>query len=409
MIELADTLPDVNVRPAEYKRLLGYPRDVFMQARSRELAEWAREWYSKNGHPWVYAREVDKFENNGNALLIDSSPFTSARLQHTLSQAGAHSVIVVAVSAGRELEAEAQKLWREEKPDEYFFLEMFGSAVVEHLTTMTGARLCAWAEGHAMAVLPHYSPGYPELDIAEQSTLLDLIRHSQGQTLPGALDVLESGMLRPKKSLLAVFGLTKHTDRLRRITELVPCENCSFAPCDYRRAPYARNQDEVRTPSPEPVTVQSAAKYTINNKALKRWTEERLQLEDREDRSISAVFRYEGTTCTNMGRPLSFHYNVELGPREEGYPIRQQCCVPAPGDDGYTHMCQYINNNPEHLMASIHDEKPLLGHPLNAVLSWPRPFCAAGCYCEPESREHKWGLVLETIHYALAQREKHER
>jgi hypothetical protein len=27
---------------------------------------------------------------------------------------------------------------------------------------------------------------------------------------------------------------------------------------------------------------------------------------------------------------------------------------------------------------------------------------SAGCYCEPESRLHKWGLVLETIHYALA-------
>ena len=26
----------------------------------------------------------------------------------------------------------------------------------------------------------------------------------------------------------------------------------------------------------------------------------------------------------------------------------------------------------------------------------------AGCYCEPASRKHKWGLVLETIHFALA-------
>jgi hypothetical protein len=29
----------------------------------------------------------------------------------------------------------------------------------------------------------------------------------------------------------------------------------------------------------------------------------------------------------------------------------------------------------------------------------------AGCYCEPNSRKHKWGLVLETIHYALVQKE----
>ena len=35
---------------------------------------------------------------------------------------------------------------QEEKPDEYFFLETFGSAVVEHLITVAGARLCAWAD-----------------------------------------------------------------------------------------------------------------------------------------------------------------------------------------------------------------------------------------------------------------------
>jgi hypothetical protein len=39
------------------------------------------------------------------------------------------------------------------------------------------------------------------------------------------------------------------------------------------------------------------------------------------------------------------------------------------------------------------------------VLPWRRGSSVAGCFCEADSREHKWGLVLETIHYALAQRE----
>ena len=47
MIELVDTLPDINVQPAEYKRLLGYPRDRVLDGRARELAEWARAWYAK--------------------------------------------------------------------------------------------------------------------------------------------------------------------------------------------------------------------------------------------------------------------------------------------------------------------------------------------------------------------------
>jgi hypothetical protein len=62
--------------------------------------------------------------------------------------------------------------------------------------------------------------------------------------------------------------------------------------------------------------------------------------------------------------------------------------------------------NAEHLMVAIDHDKPLLGHPLNDVLSWQRPTIGAGCYCEPVSRKHKWGLVFETIHYALVQRDK---
>jgi len=127
-------------------------------------------------------------------------------------------------------------------------------------------------------------------------------------------------------------------------------------------------------------------------------------MDEREDGSVDAVFRYDGTTCTNMGRPLTFEYNVKLGPREEGYPIREQHCAPAVGDTGHTHMCQYIAD-PEGMMGAIDREKPLGGERLNAVLSWRREANGAGCFCEAASRNHKWGLVLETIHYALAQRE----
>jgi hypothetical protein len=408
-IELASTLPDMNVQPAEYIRLLGYPRGWVLEGRARELADWARAWYAKHGRPWVYARRAESLALVDDSIQIEGVPFTSSRLQSTLQQAEAHGVILVAVGAGPEAEEEARRRWAEEKPDEYFFLEMFGSAVVEHLTTMTGANLCDWAERHGMAVLPHYSPGYPEWDIAQQRRLLDLVKQGQDQVLPSRVEVLDSGMLRPKKTLLAVFGLTRHTDRLRKLTELVPCENCSYTPCQYRRVPYRRAQPgngdgSSRVDILDADILNSDAEYSVNTKALKRWAEERLSLQMRHGGSIDAQFRYDGTTCTNMGRSLTFHYHVKLGPRAEGYPIQEQRCVPATGDTGHTHMCQYLEN-PERLMNAIQSERPLGGQPLNAVLSWQRPTCAPGCYCDAASREHKWGLVLETLHYALVQKE----
>jgi hypothetical protein len=404
-IELAVARAEVNVLPEEYARLLGYPRGFVLEGRALELAEWARDWYAQHGRPWVYARQVGTFAIEGDSICIDGTRFLSKRLGSTLGEAGAHSVILVAVGAGAEAEEEARQRWTDEKPDEYFFLEMYGAAVVEHLTTTTGARLCAWAEEHGMAVLPHYSPGYPEWDVAEQPRLLELMKRTRREGFPSELESFESGMLRPRKSQLAVFGLTRHTERLRRLTELVPCENCSFGPCDYRRAPYRRPPRGVgeKIAVRRPVLDENAA-YSVNRKALHRWAKERLSMDVHEDGSLDALFRYDGTTCTNMGRPLTFQYRVKLGPREEGYPIREQSCAPDAGDTGHTLMCQYIEN-PYGLMGAIESEKPLRGEGLNAVLSWRREANGAGCFCEGASRNHKWGLVLETIHYALVQKE----
>lgn len=404
MIEIVDNSPDISVEPGEYVRLLGYPRGFALEGRASELAEGAREWFQRNGHPWVYARSVDGLRIEDNSVVIDGVTFNSQRLRSTLHTAGARDAVLVAVSAGPELEEEAQARWRDAKPDEYFFFEVFGSAVVEYLVTMTGARLCAWADGEGAAVLPHYSPGYPDWAIDEQASLLELIRRSRPDAV--RIDAMESGMLRPKKSLLAVFGVTRHTDRVRRLTELSPCENCSFIPCQYRRAPYRRSRPSVASELPLKAVETSAplskdATYTVGVKALQRWRQERLSITVREDGRILALFRYDGTTCTNMGRPLQFHYHVTLGPRESGYPILEQSCAPAPDDQGYTSMCRYITDR-EQLMATIAVERPLHGRPLDEVIRWTRASSPAGCYCEAESRQHKWGLVLETIHYALS-------
>lgn len=406
-MEIVDRQPEIDVDPAEYIRLLGYPRGHVLEGRALELADWARAWYAEHGRPWTYARLVEDVRTADDGVMIDGTRFGGRRLRASLSRAGADAAFVAAVSAGEEAEAEAQRLWREERPDEYFFLEVFASAVVEHLTTMAGAQLCAWAEARNMAVLPHDSPGYAGWDVAEQAALLDVIARKTA-SMPGAIRVLPSGALWPKKSLLAVFGVTRRVDEVRRLTELVPCENCSFRNCQYRRVPYRRGTTtavgDIRVGTIE----RGTSRYTVNPRALRRWARERLTLEVREDGSVDAVFRYDGTTCTNMGMPLAFQYAVTLGPRGEGYPIRAQRCMPVPGDHGYRAMCGYLRDG-ERLVDTIASERPLLGQPLDAALSWRRPSSAAGCYCEAESRAHKWGLVLETIHFALAERDGENR
>jgi hypothetical protein len=266
-----------------------------------------------------------------------------------------------------------------------------------------------------MAVLPHYSPGYSGWDTADQNRLFEAIR-AGANLFPGDLRVLESGMLQPKKSLLAVFGVTQQVERVLRSANLVPCENCSFSPCQYRRAPYQHAQlqlEDVRRLQPHRNGAETRivngsaldlnARYSINQRALRKWSRERLHLRRLEARLIEARFRYEGTTCSNLGRPLAYEYVIKLDGPENGYRIRETACAPAPGDTGHAAMCEYINDG-EKLTAAIARECPLAGRPLNDVLVWKRPFSPAACYCDAESRMHKWGLVLEVIHFALARR-----
>ncbi|MFO7445602.1 MAG: hypothetical protein R6W90_04510 [Ignavibacteriaceae bacterium] len=429
MNELIDIKPDINISESEYKRLLGYPYNYKLEGRARELADWARQWYSENGKPWIFALPSTDLDFSFSKLRIDNAEFASGKLRHQFAEAQVEKAMLVIVSAGKECEEKARELWEEGKPDEYFFLEIFGSAVVEHLITNTGARFCAWADENKMAVLPHYSPGYPGWNVTDQKQLLQLIIQRKTTALPGEIYAFETGMLNPKKSLLAVFGVTKKLDKVSDLRELVPCENCSLLSCQFRRIPYKHSRAQIEdvtrmqgfeTTEPEfssenndndknfyyPVLIQNA-KYSINSKALLKWSREKLQVKYLDDNSVEARFRYEGTTCSNMGRRLEFDYYIKLGPASEGYKIIELNCSPAPGDTGYTDMCEYIKD-PESLMNSIETEKPLLGKPLNDILNREKHFSPEGCYCKAESRDHKWGLAFEVLHYALVQHEIEE-
>ncbi len=355
MDELLDLTPEVNVSDAEYKRLLGYPAHYEFDERVASLIDKTKQWYAVHGKPWVYIRPAAKLEWSNHVFRINDIEFASKRLYEYLSNAEADSAMLVAVSAGKACEAKALELWQEEKPDEYFFMEMYGSAVVENLITTTGARLCAWADERKVAVLPHYSPGYPEWDIAQQNKLFNIIREKNTkENFPGELFVMDSGMLNPKKSLLAVFGITSRLDKVNDLRRLIPCENCSLESCSYRRAPYKRsitqtesvNNIAVNDKPGERADVKLShnASYKINSKALDKWCKERLSLNVLDDHSFEAHFRYDGTTCANTGRPLQFLYRVKLAAPENNYKILEAYCYPAPGDTGHTFMCQYTKD-----------------------------------------------------------------
>jgi hypothetical protein len=243
MFELIESHPPVDVSEAEYQRLLGYPKSRRIEGRARELADAARAWFLEHGRPWIHAHETGALELRNERVCFGTAEFASPRLHALFAEAQAHGAVLLAVSAGHECEEQARQLWQDGKPDEFFFLKVFGSAVVEHLVMQASGRICAWADDRQMAVLPHFSPGYAGWDIRDQASLWDLFRQQPALNgrWPGKLEVLESGMLRPEKSLLAIFGLTRDLEKARRSARLIPCESCPLPNCRFRRVAYKRS------------------------------------------------------------------------------------------------------------------------------------------------------------------------
>ena len=126
----------------------------------------------------------------------------------------------------------------------------YASAVVEHLVTSTGAQSLRLGGESRHGRLAPLQSRLSRMGYCRAAPASRVDAEDAQAAFPSNVEVFDTGMLRPKKTLLAVFGLTRHTDRLRRLSDLVPCENCSFGPCQYRRAPIAALRNVRRaTPS----------------------------------------------------------------------------------------------------------------------------------------------------------------
>lgn len=391
-VERLESPASCEVGDAEYRRLLGYPPGADPSERALELGRQSRRWYAEHGRPWSYFREAPLRYGHG-AVLIDGAPFRSPGLLERFRNAGVDRVVLAVACAGAGCEERARTLWAEGKPDEFFFLDLFGSAVVEGLVSGLNGRVCAWADGEGRRALPHYSPGYSGWDVAEQARLFDRLERGCTVALPEPLRVLPSGMLVPRKALLAVIGLTAAGPASP--PGAVPCVDCSFSPCRYRRLPYRQ-----AAAAPAPARPPAASAYRIGERALRKWAAERVTLERKPNGAVLARFRLDGTTCSNLGQPLAFDYELELGRSEAGWILRRAHCRPAPGDEGHRKMCAYLSE-PEPLQRALAQEAPPTGVPLDEALAAAPPGAASGCLCTAEYRAHKWSMALQAVHFAL--------
>ncbi|MBP7141681.1 MAG: hypothetical protein KBA71_07215 [Opitutaceae bacterium] len=185
--------PVPEISEACYRRFLRLPASRPMEGRLEENAIFVRTWFAAHARPWSVSAPVT-LAVEGDTLLADGEAFLSPQLVSRIGTRGCG--MLLAVSAGPEAEQEAAARWRADEPDLYYFIECYASAVVDTLLrkacTQLGSR-------------EFWCPGYREWPLVQMPRLLDLLQRKT--SLPGPLRVLESGMLTPRKSQIALVPL----------------------------------------------------------------------------------------------------------------------------------------------------------------------------------------------------------
>ncbi|MEM8678421.1 MAG: hypothetical protein AAGF97_03600, partial [Planctomycetota bacterium] len=340
---MLDTVPD-----SLYRRHLGLPLTAEIDDPLAAKIQAARDWFVQHADPLVTTREIDISRIVYAVIhLANQTQLHSTLLAQGFARAHVDRIVLAAITAGASVDERIDELWRGDRPDEAMFLNAYAIAAVEHWRAETGKQLTQRFASEGRTVLPHYSPGYDGWGLSDQARLYRLLAEDG---IP--IQLLASGGLSPNKSTLAVYGITPRRDFGEPLAEYWTCR-VSAAP------------SRTRT-----------ARYAFPEKTLKKWRDQRLKLRVTAEGNVDAEFKFDGSTCSNLGVPIAYDYSVQLQPEDARYRIVASDCQPRENHHGFRSMCAYLNN-PDQFVRQLEEHRPLVGEYLTSALTWDAPVSPA--------------------------------
>ncbi len=222
------------VDPGELARLLGYPVGTRLEGRPAELAEAARDWFDEHARPWSAVRRLKILTVDESRVMVEGGAILRSRpLADRLRRTDCEELAIAVTTAGSEVDDHSARLWAEDRPDEAFFADRFGAAAAEHLAAARAMWMRTELVRRGRGLLPGYSPGFDGWSLTDQPVLFRLLG-TEAAELPGPLEMLDTGMLSPKNSLLATFGMTQRSELAESLWERDKCSWCSLSPCALR-------------------------------------------------------------------------------------------------------------------------------------------------------------------------------
>lgn len=143
------------------------------------------------------AKDVPEIHLDGCALVLSGHDIAS-------HLAGARSVGLMAVTLGSALEQELHRLALLD-PTAELLLDACGTTAIEHAADAAEAVLADEAARRGLCATSRFSPGYGDLPLALQPTLLDALDASRRL----GIGLTDSLLMIPTKSVTAVVGMTE--------------------------------------------------------------------------------------------------------------------------------------------------------------------------------------------------------
>lgn len=141
--------------------------------------------------------------------------------------------------------------------------------------------------------------------------------------------------------------------------------------------------------------------YPIPTRALDAWWKFDVRKTPLSGGAVHYVFRTLGSTCTNSGAPIETLMHAVLRPLETAWLIEQAWIEFDPDDDGHKRMCEY-NVRGREFVEDLKRPAAFCGRTLEEAIGGLGATNPAGCFCLPETTNHKWRQMLCAIHYGLS-------
>ena len=161
--------------------------------------------------------------DNAAVQLIETVKFTSAKLAKTLEDA--EKIVCFVGTIGTAVENDISRLLGKQKLADAYILDAMASVAVENMIDRFQDLMENRFSAEDRTVTLRFSPGYCDWPVTQQKKLFNIFD-------PKKLDVelLDSCLMKPRKSVSGVFGITHQESVLYN-----PCRECPTRSCDSRR------------------------------------------------------------------------------------------------------------------------------------------------------------------------------